>query len=478
MSNKRIYESPLSTRYASAEMSFLFSEQFKYSCWRKLWLALARAEKKLGLPINDDQIACLEKHINTIDFQKAHEYEKVSRHDVMAHLYAFADDCPSAKPILHLGATSCFVTDNTDLIQMREGLQILHAKLIHILRQLAILASDFANLPCLGFTHFQAAQPTTVGKRCCLWLQDLLSDFNNLERCLDEIKFLGLKGATGTQASFLSLFEGNSEKVKQLEELVSKEMGFKNVFIISGQTYPRKQDEHIFSVLRGLASSAHKFGTDLRLLSSLKEVEESFTESQVGSSAMPYKRNPMRAERLCSLARFLISLTENPSYTASLQWLERTLDDSANRRIVIPEAFLSADALLNLIADLSSNLTIYPKIIFKHLEEELPFIATEDILMEAVKKGADRQALHEKLRWHAFASAKKIKEEGAPCDLIERIAADPSFDLTREELSKLLDINHFSGRAALQVEEFLAAEVRPLLKRVENVEFHIPAIEI
>lgn len=467
MNNDR-YETPLSSRYASEEMSRLFSPQFKHTTWRKLWVALAKVEKELGLSIDAAQISALEAHQDKIDFEKAAYFEKVFRHDVMAHIHAYGEAAPEAKGILHLGATSAFVTDNTDIIQMHSGLQILQAKSLQVIRQLMQFAETYAGLPCLSFTHLQPAQPTTVGKRACLWLQDLLFDFHDLTARIDDLHFLGVKGATGTQASFLSLFENDAEKVKQLEENVAKRMGFTKVIPISGQTYTRKQDMRVFAVLSGLAASASKIATDLRLLAHMKEIEEPFAEKQIGSSAMPYKRNPMRCERICSLARYLIALNENPSYTAANQWLERSLDDSANRRLTLPEGFLTADALLNLLADVTKGLVVYPGQIQKHLDEELPLLATENILMAAVKKGGDRQLLHDKLR----ALSLQAKQECKTGQLLEAIVTDAAFGLTRIDLSELLNISHFIGRAESQVREFLAHTTQ-LLKQHASLTAHL-----
>ena len=464
------YQSPLSDRYASSEMSYLFSPHFKYLTWRKLWVALAKSEQALGLPITDQQIAEL-KHAETkIDLAKADEYEKKFRHDVMAHIHAYGDLCPEAKGIIHLGATSCFVTDNGDLIQMREGLTLLRNKTLQAIRQLYAFAEEHASLACLGFTHLQSAQPTTVGKRACLWLQDLLIDLSDFDERIEEMHFLGVKGATGTQASFLSLLDGDHSKVKKLEKLVAKEMGFSKVFPISGQTYTRKQDIRIMSALSSFAASAHKFATDLRLLAHLKEVEEPVTEKQIGSSAMPYKRNPMRSERICGLARFLISLNENALYTESTQWLERTLDDSANRRLYLPQAFLTADAILNLLCNLTAGLIVHPKIIDKHLAEELPFLATEHILMESVKRGKDRQAVHERLRIHSLETNRKMKEEGKASDLLERIATDPAIGLTATQIRQHMHVKHFIGRATEQTHEFLSEHVDPILKKHNDID--------
>jgi adenylosuccinate lyase len=450
------YISPLATRYASKEMSALFSDQFKYATWRKLWTALAKAQKHLGLPITELQIKAMEHKIDAIDFEKAALYETQLHHDVMAHIHTFGDACPEARAIIHLGATSCFVTDNTELMQMREALKLLKKKITQTIKQLSEFAKKHADLPTLSFTHYQSAQPTTVGKRACLWIQDLLIDLSEIDHRLSTLRFLGAKGATGTQASFLSLFDGDSKKVDALEQLIAQEMHWDHLFLISGQTYPRKQDTLIFSALSCLAASCHKFATDIRLLSNMKEIEEPFGTHQVGSSAMPYKRNPMRCERICGLSRFLLSLSENPAYTAALQWLERTLDDSSNRRLAIPEVFLCADAILNLMIEVTSGLVVYPNMIARHLEEELPFMASEEILMSAVKKGKDRQHLHARLREHSLAASKKMKEDGAHSDLIERIAHDREFNLSRQELEAILDAKKLTGRAKEQTERFLS----------------------
>jgi adenylosuccinate lyase len=457
-----VYTSPFTERYASQEMKTLFSPQFKYSTWRRLWVALAQAEQSLGLPIDDQQIEEMEAHTEDIDWQKVADYEKKFEHDVVAHLHAYGDLCPRARPIIHLGATSCYVTDNTDLIQIREGLQLILSKLASVIQGFSLFARRYAALPCLGFTHFQAAQPTTIGKRACLWIQDLLMDFHDLENRLRSLRFLGAKGTTGTQASFKALLNGGSN-VEKLDHLIAEKMGFTRLFLISGQTYTRKQDSQILNALAGIAISAHKIGTDLRLLAHLKEIEEPFGESQVGSSAMPYKRNPILSERICSLARYLIALTENTSYTAATQWLERSLDDSANRRLCIPEAFLCCDAILEVLLKLSSSLVVHETIIARHLAEELPFIATENILMECVKRGGDRQDLHSKIRVHSHAANQQMKEKGLANDLLERIAADEVFGMTLSDLEGLADINDFIGRAPEQVEEFLVQEVAPTL---------------
>lgn len=470
-------ERPVS-RYASAEMQLLFTNRYKYATWRKLWIALAKAEKKLGLPITDQQIAEMEKNIDSIDFDTVSSYEKKLCHDVMAHIHAFGDVAPSAKGIIHLGATSCYVTDNTDLIQMRDGLLILKSKLIDTLRHLRDQAKQYEDVPCLSYTHLQAAQPTTVGKRICLWIQDLLMDLSDLTDTLDHLQFLGLKGATGTQASFLALFKGDSSKVKELEALVAGEMGFSKVIPLSGQTYTRKQDVRIFNVLSSLAISAHKFGTDLRLLAHMKEMEEPFGKEQIGSSAMPYKRNPTRAERLCGLSRYLISLGSNPAYTAATQWLERSLDDSSNRRLCIPEAFLVADSIVNLLHHLASGFAVYPKMIEKRLEEELPFLATEHILMAAAKKGGDRQALHESLRKKTHEAALEWKVNGTHIDFLQAILQDPLFKLSEEELKEIMNPSHFTGRARSQAKEYLENDVDLILDQYKNCKIYPISIEI
>ncbi len=463
------YQSPLSNRYASEEMSYLFSPYFKILAWRKLWIALAKSQKALGLPITDKQITSLEAAAENIDLKKAEDYEKTFRHDVMAHIHAFGDLAPEARGIIHLGATSCFVTDNADVIQMREGIKILRKKTVQVIRQLSQFAEKYAHLSCLSYTHFQAAQPTTVGKRACLWLQDLLIDLSEMEHVLAHLRFLGVKGATGTQASFLTLFDGDGDKVKKLDERVADEMGFSRLFYISGQTYSRKQDIRVISMLTSFAASAHKFATDLRLLAHLKEIEEPFSKTQVGSSAMPYKRNPMRSERVCGLARFLLSLGENPLYTEATQWFERTLDDSANRRLYLPEAFLTADAILNLLCNITEGIIVHPKMVEKHLSEEIPFLATEHILMEAVKKGRDRQVVHERLRQHSLEASRRIKEEGLTSDLLQEIAKDKEIGLTHAEIRELAHTKHFIGRSVEQTQEFLRDEVAPVLAQHQNI---------
>ena len=462
---EKTYQSPLAERYASSEMLHVFSPQFKYSTWRKLWVALAQAQQALGLDITKDQITKLNKHVNDIDFALAERYEKKFKHDVVAHIHTYGDQCPSARPIIHLGATSCYVTDNTDIIQMREALQILILKLAQVIQQLSKFAKEHKDLACLGFTHFQPALLTTVGKRAAMWVQDFLMDLSELELRKNQLRFLGAKGTTGTQASFLMLFNRDHTKVQALDNLIASKMGFSGLYAIAGQTYSRKQDALVMNALTGIALSASKFATDLRLLAHSKELEEPFAQDQVGSSAMPYKRNPIYSERVCSLSRFLISLTENPNYTASTQWLERTLDDSANRRLCIPEAFLTCDAILNLLLHITSGIVVYPKMIARHIAEELPFMATENILMTCVKKGGDRQDLHEKIRRHSMDAAKKVKQEGVSNDLLQRIAQDPSLNISETELKQILNVSDFIGLAPLQVEEFLTKEVEPLLAK-------------
>ena len=457
------WSSPLAGRYASAAMLRNFSERTRIGHWRRLWLALATAQKELGLAITQAQLDELAAHLDDIDFERAAAHEQRLRHDVMAHVHALGEVAPEARPIIHLGATSCFVTDNSELLQMRDGLDLLRAPLLATLDALAAFARRHRDLPTLAWTHFQPAQPTTVGKRATLWIQDLLDDALRLQRVRDELRFRGVKGTTGTQASFLELFGGDHARVKELDRRVTQRMGFARAFAVTGQTYPRKQDFSVLAALAGLAQSAAKLATDLRLLQHLKEVEEPYGSEQVGSSAMPYKRNPMRCERICALARWVQSLLLNPAETASTQWLERTLDDSANRRLAIAEAFLASDAILQLLLDVSRGLVVHEKVIARHLAEELPFMATENILMAAVAAGGDRQALHEALRRHAVAAAARVKDEGLPNDLLARVAADPAFTAVRARLPALADARQFVGRAPQQVDEFLAAEVDPLL---------------
>lgn len=450
------YQSPLTSRYASEEMSQLFSPQFKHSTWRKLWVALAEGEKELGLEISQGQIDELAAHTDSIDFDLAKQYESKLHHDVMAHIHAYSDQCPAAGPIIHLGATSCYVTDNTDAIQLKQALKLLIVRLKNVMRNLAAFAAEYKDVACLGFTHFQPAQLTTVGKRASLWLQDLSMDLEELVCRRNQLKFLGVKGTTGTQASFLALFNGDHDKVKRLDTIVAAKMGFESIFPVSGQTYTRKQDSRVMHALADLAASCHKFATDLRLLAGLKEVEEPFEKKQIGSSAMPYKRNPMLSERICSLGRFLISLTQNADYTHATQWLERSLDDSANRRLSISESFLTADALLILMERVTNGLVVNKAVIDNHIAHELPFMATENILMTAVKKGGNRQALHERIRVHSQESARRIKQEGESNDLLDRIQNDPSFGLSSEEILNLVQVKEFIGRSPEQVEEYLA----------------------
>ncbi len=464
MSHDR-YDSPLCGRYASRQMQEIFSDNTKFSTWRRLWVALAESEKELGINITDEQIAEMRAHITDIDFDVATAKEREVRHDVMSHIYAYGQQCPHAKGIIHLGATSCYVGDNTDIIQMRDAMRRIKKLLVNVISAGADFAERYKSMPCLAFTHFQAAQPTTMGKRATLWLQDLTFDLENVDHVLSSLKLLGCKGTTGTGASFLELFEGDVEKVKKLEKMISEKMGFDGAYPVSGQTYSRKVDYMVLSALSGIAQSAHKFSNDIRLLSHLKEVDEPFESGQIGSSAMAYKRNPMRSERIASLARYVITDTLNPAITASGQWFERTLDDSANRRIAIPEAFLAVDGILSLYINIISGMKVYPMQAERHLRDELPFMATENILMHCVKLGGDRQQLHEAIRQHSVAAAREVKEFGRPNDLIERILADERFGLTREELDGILVPEHFIGIAPTQTEEFLRDYVRPILEK-------------
>ena len=459
------YESPLSSRYASDEMQYIFSPDKKFSTWRRLWVALARAEMELGLPVTQEQVDELEAHITDIDYDKAAQWEKKLRHDVMAHIHTYGELCPKAMPIIHLGATSCYVGDNTDVILMREGLELVRDKLVRVLAHLRGFADKYKALPTLGFTHFQAAQLVTVGKRATLWMNELLMDLEEVNHRISMLALLGSKGTTGTQASFLELFEGDHEKVKCLEEKIAKEMGFTAVVPVSGQTYSRKLDYNVVSTLAGVAQSASKFATDLRLLCHLKEVEEPFEKNQIGSSAMPYKRNPMRCERICSLARYVIVDAGNPAVTTATQWFERTLDDSANKRLSVPEAFLATDAILNIWANVASGLVVHPKVIEKHVLEELPFMASENIMMDAVKRGGDRQALHERIRVLSQEAGCNVKELGLPNNLIDLMAADPVFGMTKEELCVHLDPSAYIGRCPEQVDEFLRDWVDPVLQK-------------
>lgn len=466
------YLSPFSTRYASDEMQFLFSAQNKFSLWRKLWVILAEEEMALGLPIAQAQIDEMKRHIDDIDFDAAAAYEKKLRHDVMAHIHAWGDQCPSARPIIHLGATSCFVGDNADVMILRDALRLIRGRLIAVIRALRGFAEKYAGMPCLGYTHFQPAQPTTVGKRAALWLNDLMLDVEEISFCIDTLKPLGCKGTTGTQASFLELFRGDYEKVRQLDEGIAKKMGFAAAVPVSGQTYSRKTDARILNALAQIAQSAHKFANDVRLLAHDKEIEEPFEKNQIGSSAMAYKRNPMRCERMTGLCRFLMSNAQNGALTAAEQWLERTLDDSANRRLALSEGFLCCDAVLSLYLNIASGLVVYDKMIEKHLREELPFMATENILMDAVAKGGDRQTLHEHIRVHSMEAAKQVKMAGKENDLIARIAADPAFAADEGDLERALSPENYIGCAEMQTREYLRTVVDPLLTRYadDNVE--------
>lgn len=462
---RNTYNSPLNTRYASKEMSYIFSDEMKFKTWRKLWVALAEGEKELGLNITDNQIKELRDNIENIDFELAEAKEKEVRHDVMSHVHTYGVVAPSAKGIIHLGATSCYVGDNTDLIIMREGLYLIRKKILNILSQLADFAIKYKDLPTLGFTHFQPAQLTTVGKRASLWIQELLMDIENLEFTIDTMKFRGVKGTTGTQASFMTLFNDDEDKVKELDKIVCKKMGFKASYPVTGQTYSRKLDSIILNTLSEIAQSAYKFSNDMRLLQSMKEMEEPFEKNQIGSSAMAYKRNPMRSERMSALSRYIIVNSLNPAITAATQWFERTLDDSANKRISVAEAFLALDGVLNLYLNITSNMVVYPKVIEAHVKNELPFMATENILMEAVKRGGDRQELHERIRLHSMEAAKKVKELGESNDLIERIIADESFKMNKEEIMAVIDPNKFVGRAPSQVVDLIDEFVNPLLSK-------------
>ncbi|MBS7262978.1 MAG: adenylosuccinate lyase [Eubacteriales bacterium] len=459
------YVSPLSLRYASPEMQYLFSADMKFSTWRKLWVALAEAEQQLGLPISDEQIRQMRSNIHNIDYEKAAAYEKEVRHDVMAHVLTFGDACPLARPIIHLGATSCYVGDNTDVIILHEALRLVRSKVITVIHHLKNSAFSYKDLPILGFTHFQPAQPTTLGKRMCLWIQDLMMDLEDIEYQLSKAKLLGSKGTTGTQASFIELFNGDYEKVKQLDGIIARKMGYEKCFDVSGQTYSRKLDSQILSLLSQIAQSASKFATDMRLMQHMKEVEEPSESKQIGSSAMAYKRNPMRCERICSLARYVMVDAVNPAITAASQWLERTLDDSANKRISVAEAFLAVDAVLDLYINVSSGIVVYPEMIRRHLMNELPFMATENILMDAVKNGGDRQTLHEKIRVHSLEAAKNVKMYGRDCDLLERIAADEAFGISMEKLQSMMAPENFTGCAARQTETYLTEVVEPVLAR-------------
>ena len=452
MSNTNSYESPFCTRYASEEMQYIFSADKKFTTWRRLWVALARAEMKLGLPVTEAQVKQLEENIDNIDYDMAAAREKEVRHDVMAHVYTYGQACPDAKGIIHLGATSCYVGDNTDVIIMRDALQVIRRKLINVIAQLSDFAMKYKDMPALAYTHLQPAQLTTVGKRATLWTNELLMDLKEIERRISDLQLLGSKGTTGTQASFMELFEGDTDKIKQLEKMIAEEMGFESCVPVSGQTYSRKVDSFVVNALAGIAQSCSKFSNDMRILQSFKEMEEPFEKSQIGSSAMAYKRNPMRSERITSLSRYLMVDVLNPAFTAGTQWFERTLDDSANKRISVAEAFLAADAILNIMINVTSGMVVYPKIVRKRVMAELPFMATENIMMDAVKKGGDRQALHEKIRQYSMEAGKKVKEEGLENDLCERILADPMFMITKEEMDAIMAPENFTGRSAQQVE--------------------------
>ena len=473
------YESPLSSRYADREMKYLFSPDMKFRTWRKLWIALAEAEKELGLPVTQEQIDEMKAYAGDLNYEVAEAQERKVRHDVMAHVHAFGEQCPAARPIIHLGATSCYVGDNTDIIIMQEALKIVQRKLVAVLRVLSGFARSYKDLPTLGFTHFQPAQPTTVGKRTTLWMQELLMDLEDVEYQLSKAKLLGSKGTTGTQASFLELFDGDHEKCRRLDRLIAEKMGYDDCFAVSGQTYPRKLDSQILNLLSGIAQSASKFSNDIRLLQNLKEVEEPFEKNQIGSSAMAYKRNPMRSERIASLSRYVMVDALNGAMTAATQWFERTLDDSANKRISVPEAFLATDAILNLYLNVADGLVVYPKVIEQRLRKELPFMATENIMMDAVKKrGGDRQTLHERIRVHSMEASRVVKMEGGENDLLDRIAADPVFGVTLAELETLLDPVLYTGRAASQTEDFLDGPVQAVLSRYfelpqETADIHV-----
>ena len=461
--NKSNYESPLSSRYASDEMQYIFSPDKKFSTWRRLWIALARAEMELGLPVTQEQIDEMQAHVTDIDYQLAAQKEQELRHDVMAHIHAFGTQCPKAMPIIHLGATSCYVGDNTDVILMREGLCLIRDKLVKVLHHLARFAEQYKALPTLGFTHFQAAQLVTVGKRATLWMYDLLLDLEEVEHRIGALKLLGCKGTTGTQASFLELFEGDHEKCKELDRRIAQEMGFSDSVPVSGQTYSRKVDAAVLGALSGIAQSASKFANDVRLLCHLKEIEEPFEHKQIGSSAMPYKRNPMRCERICALARYVMADVTNPAFTAATQWFERTLDDSANKRISVPEAFLAVDAILNIYSNVAAGLVVHEKVIERHIMEELPFMASENIMMDAVKRGGNRQELHERIRVHALEAGRNVKDLGLSNNLLDLIAADPIFGMTREELTAHMEPSRYIGRCPQQVTDFLNTCIRPVL---------------
>lgn len=466
---RNIYQTPLNTRYASKDMSYLFSDEMKFKTWRKLWVALAESEKELGLNITDEQIEELKAHIDDINYEVAEKREKEVRHDVMSHVYAYGVQCPKAKGIIHLGATSCYVGDNTDIIIMKKALILIKNKIINVIEHLAEFALKYKDLPALGYTHLQPAQLTTVGKRATLWMQDLLLDLENINFVIDTIKLRGVKGTTGTQASFMELFDGDEEKIKTLEKKVTERMGFKEAYAVTGQTYSRKVDSIVLNTLSEAAQSAYKFSNDLRILQSFKEMEEPFEAHQIGSSAMAYKRNPMRSERIGSLARYVIVNSLNPAVTAATQWFERTLDDSANKRISIAEAFLALDGVLNLYINVSSNLVVYDKVVAARVNNELPFMATENILMEAVKRGGDRQELHEKIRVYSMETAKRVKQDGLDNNLIDLIAKDPAFNIKKDEILSILDAKNFVGRAPGQVIDFINDCINPVLEANKGI---------
>ena len=463
------YESPLNSRYASEEMKYIFSPDKKFKTWRKLWIALAETEKELGLDITQEQIDELKAHQDEINYEVAREREKLVRHDVMSHVYAYGQQCPKAKGIIHLGATSCYVGDNTDVILMVEAMKLVRVKLLSVIVKLSEFALKYKDLPTLGFTHFQAAQTTTVGKRATLWIQDLMMDLDAVDFALSSAKLLGSKGTTGTQASFMELFNNDTDKVKKLDKMIAEKMGFKDVFAVSGQTYTRKLDSVFANVLGGIAQSCTKFSNDMRLLQHLKEMEEPFEKTQIGSSAMAYKRNPMRSERIASLSRFVMVDAMNPAITSATQWFERTLDDSANKRLSVPEGFLAIDGILDLCLNVVDGLVVYPKVIEKRLRSELPFMATENIMMDAVKAGGDRQELHERIRELSMEAGKTVKVEGKDNNLLELIAADPAFNLTLEELEKTMDPAKYTGRASVQVDAFLKNVINPMLEENKDL---------
>ena len=464
---KNTYESPLNSRYASPEMQYLFSPDRKFTTWRRLWVALAESEMELGLPITQAQVDELKAHVDDIDYEAARRHEERVRHDVMAHVHAYGDVCPNARGIIHLGATSCYVTDNADVLMLRDALKLVREKVVEVLRRLRAFAWEYKGLPTLGYTHLQPAQLTTVGKRACLWMQDLTMDLEEIDFALSTLRLLGNRGATGTQVSFMELFDGDGAKVDELEARIAKKMGMEKVFEVSGQTYPRKLDSRVLDALSGVAQSAYKFAQDLRLLQSFREIEEPFEKNQIGSSAMAYKRNPMRSERICALSRHVMALTQDASMTAATQWFERTLDDSANRRLSLPEAFLATDAVLELYANIADGMVVYPKMIARRVSENLPFMATEDIIMESVKNGGDRQEIHERVRVHSQAAAMRMKQDGLESDLLDRIADDPAFPMSREALTALLAPEKYTGRAEEQTERFIKKIVDPILEKQE-----------